>query len=388
MHRRDRGRDGRRADDERRRDRDRDRGQDRRAEWRGSDDRRGSASRAQPDDGRWAAREQHYDAQADPTKSPAAALAVRRGGPLIRYKRWANSAKRRLINQYAGGASVLVDLGCGRGGDIGKWHEARVGQVLALDLSSAQLDEAAMRERQQRPRAGRPAARIVWRQRSMVQPDLAADLRPQLSQMGANSGADAVAAMFALQYAFGSEAGADHLLSQVSALLRPRGIFFGTAPDADAIIAHLRTRGDGVESTLGPPDAPFTLRLKLIGEAARAAAGATASAPADSGAAVSANYLGSAKFGAELIFSLEDTVTAGSDADGATCSEYLLHKDELLRLGARHGLEPIEVEQMLPRPAAAHHGDRRGGPELSESEAAVAGLYFTFALRKVGGVVG
>ena len=66
-------------------------------------------------------------------------MAARNSGALIGYKKFANAVKRRQINAYCRGATLLVDLGCGRGGDLQKWQEAGVASVLALDLSAAQV---------------------------------------------------------------------------------------------------------------------------------------------------------------------------------------------------------------------------------------------------------
>ena len=51
-----------------------------------------------------------------------------------------------MINTYARRADVLVELGCGRGGDLSKWRDAGVHSVVALDLSASQLDDARGRE--------------------------------------------------------------------------------------------------------------------------------------------------------------------------------------------------------------------------------------------------
>jgi mRNA (guanine-N7-)-methyltransferase len=74
------------------------------------------------------------------------ALATRRSCVLYTYKRYANAVKRQLIISYARGANCLVDVGCGRGGDISKWRDACVKNVVATDLSAAQLEEARARE--------------------------------------------------------------------------------------------------------------------------------------------------------------------------------------------------------------------------------------------------
>ena len=301
----------------------------------------------------WAERETHYDAQAnDPQQSRAAALAKRKGGALYKYKLFANAVKRRMYGAYARGAPAIVELGCGRGGDISKWRDARVRRVIALDLSSAQLDEARRREGQGGGRGGGGkggggGTQIEWRHASMLQPDLAASLRPRLPE----GGAAAVVSQFAVHYAFESEASASALLAQVAALLRPGGVFFGAAPDGDAILRAIAADGDG--RTLQRDG--LLLRLEGAGDDAAAA--------------------GASEFGRLLLFSLQDTVTAGSEHDD--CTEFLLHRAALVRLAAKHGLVPVELESM----AASAAEPASAATALDAAQRYVAALYFTFAFR-------
>ena len=68
--------------------------------------------------------ESHYDGQANLSVPRGAYMQQRKSGPLIKYKEFANSVKRRMYAEYAQGVSSLVDLACGRGGDISKWRDA------------------------------------------------------------------------------------------------------------------------------------------------------------------------------------------------------------------------------------------------------------------------
>jgi len=181
----------------------------------------------------------------------------------------------------------------------------------------------------------------------MLQPDLAAALRPRLPA----DGAAAVVSQFAVHYAFETEASASALLAQVAALLRPGGVFFGAAPDGDAILRAIATDGDG--RTLQRDG--LLLRLEGAGDDAAAA--------------------GASEFGRLLLFSLQDTVTAGSEHDD--CTEFLLHRAALVRLAAAHGLVPVELESM----AASAAEPASAATALDAAQRYVAALYFTFAFR-------
>ena len=325
------------------------------------------------------AEERHYDAQANQHVSRESALATRNAGVLIKYKKHANAVKRRQVDQYAGGANLLVDLGCGRGGDINKWCSSNIGNVVAMDLSSLQLSEA-RRRADQDPSCRKGSTAITWLHASMLQPDLLEFLRPKLSEL-----ADAVTVQFAIQFAFGSEETASRVLGVASSLLRDGGTLFGVAPDASAILELLDSKGVSTphavsdatdaggshtrEVHLKPPAHPYSLLLQLPEGGRRT------------------------DFGTPLLFSLEDTVTAGSVDD--ECTEFLLFRDTLVRLAARHGLRPIEMESLAD--AAVWRGGKGGGGKggggkgsgggngLGPDERLVAGLYFTFAFVKDGG---
>ena len=272
--------------------------------------------------------EVHYDAQAGHHRSRGEALAVRNAGALIAYKKFANAVKRRMISEYSPGAALLVDIGCGRGGDISKWRDAKVQHVVAMDLSDAQLREAKTRE--MRDRASSTV--IDWVHGSMMSPDLKALLRSAAPR--APSQADAVAAMFALQYAFGCAENASQVVAASAAMLSEGGVFFGVAPDANTILHFLETDATGggasnarqyatvkqgsceassshaaadasdvcrsmkSEVHLKPPVFPFSLLVRLL--SGRHASGGSAD-----------------EFGSELLFSLEDTVRANLSPDSS-----------------------------------------------------------------------
>lgn len=52
------------------------------------------------------------------------ALRARAAGPGAPLKRFHNDIKRKLISRFARDAGCLLDLACGRGGDIWKWIDA------------------------------------------------------------------------------------------------------------------------------------------------------------------------------------------------------------------------------------------------------------------------
>jgi 2-polyprenyl-3-methyl-5-hydroxy-6-metoxy-1,4-benzoquinol methylase len=98
----------------------------------------------------------HYDAHAKtPVGSRKDALRQRQQGPAIQLKKFHNDVKRELINTYSRGSRRLLDLACGRGGDLNKWADADIREVVGVDLSPKEIDEAKRRYQQLRVRARR-----------------------------------------------------------------------------------------------------------------------------------------------------------------------------------------------------------------------------------------
>ena len=57
----------------------------------------------------------------------------------------ASTSRRRYRRRFASGAGSLLDLACGRGGDIWKWLDAGIARVKGVDLSPGEIEEARKR---------------------------------------------------------------------------------------------------------------------------------------------------------------------------------------------------------------------------------------------------
>lgn len=60
-------------------------------------------------------------------------------------QRFHNDIKRKLINKYGSECSNLIDLGCGKGGDIHKWIDNNIKKVIGYDINEDYLKEARKR---------------------------------------------------------------------------------------------------------------------------------------------------------------------------------------------------------------------------------------------------
>ena len=219
----------------------------------------------------------YYDKRVSEAPSRAA------GSPL---KSFHNAAKRELLVRFAG--SSLLDLACGRGGDIHKWRVAGVRSALGLDASAASVDEA---RRRFEATGGDEDYTFETR-------DLRHAFRPPHAF-------DTVTCMFALQYFFGTEASARAVFETVASSLAPGGHFVGIVPDATRVVEVLRANDgkvdDGVASMRALWDGPTR------------------------------------PFGSEYAFGVSGTIVDSSNV------EFLVFKNVVTALARAHGLEPVDI---------------------------------------------
>ena len=219
----------------------------------------------------------HYDQHATKTMTRE----ERAAGPSAPLKMYHNSIKRHLITTFASDASTLLDVACGRGGDLHKWDTAKIKHVHGIDISPGEIEEAKRRY-----------ASGTWKHTTCdfhVSSTLA-------TKDWFFKEYDVVSCMFALHYFCGSEKTLDHVLRNVSASLKPGGYFIGTVPDGARVVTAIP----------GP-----MLRIQPF-------------------------WTGAARpFGCAYLCDIADTVTSGGSI------EYLVDEASLVALAAQHGLRPV-----------------------------------------------
>lgn len=153
---------------------------------------------------------------------------------------------------------LVLDLGCGKGGDLGKWQQAphNVDLLVGIDPAEVSIDQA--RERytemvQRGGRGGRGGFRGGGREKETFHAEFFAQDAfgksianiPIIRDVGFDTGApgsrrggggfDVVSMMFCMHYAFESEAKARGMLQNVAGSLKKGGRFLGTIPNSDVI---------------------------------------------------------------------------------------------------------------------------------------------------------
>ncbi|XP_078433120.1 mRNA capping enzyme family protein isoform X2 [Wolffia australiana] len=172
----------------------------------------------------------HYSARANRT------LEEREASPIIHLKKLNNWIKSVLIQLYARPGDAVLDLACGKGGDLIKWDKARIGYYVGIDIAEGSIEDCRARyngeadQQMRRKKIGFPARLFCGDCFEARLDQILADDSPF----------DLCSCQFALHYSWSTETRARRALENVSALLRPGGTFIGTMPDANVIIKKLR----------------------------------------------------------------------------------------------------------------------------------------------------
>lgn len=168
----------------------------------------------------------------------------RKSSPLAALRAFHNRVKFDLITRHTSRGGSLLDVACGRGGDLGKWRAAGLAYVLAFDASGDSVDEARRRHS------------VSYRS---VPVDFLC-----LTTFGTDEAAvvsdepfDAVSCMFAMHYFWGAR---DVFLENVARALKPGGVFFGIVPDGDKVLRFSNARSEVCRVDLAG-DGTYTMRL-------------------------------------------------------------------------------------------------------------------------------
>lgn len=127
-------------------------------------------------------------------------------------------------DRAARGRLDVLDLGCGKGGDLWKWSSHRLRSYHGLDGSEKCIEEARQRY-----------SKILATGRSLLPASFECrDLCCDGFGIGSQS-IDIATAQFFVQYCFETEATCTHFFSEVVRVLRVGGILVGIVPDGDRI---------------------------------------------------------------------------------------------------------------------------------------------------------
>lgn len=171
-----------------------------------------------------------------------------------------NFLKSVLVGRYVPRGKVILDIGCGRGQDIKKHAYATPSRVICVDVSERSLWECHARWRRNNypfeacfiqddccsPAFLRDIEMVFYRdaaERRKGQRRKAVESARVTTGPSGQNMVDVVSCQFACHYAFYSEESARQFADNVCRVLRPGGLFMGTAPLGEAV-TRLLERGN------------------------------------------------------------------------------------------------------------------------------------------------
>ncbi|KAI6220138.1 MRNA cap guanine-N7 methyltransferase [Aphelenchoides fujianensis] len=253
---------------------------------------------------------QHYNA------IPNAGTQARESSKIYHMRNFNNWVKSMVIGDFLerlkqeGCPSARVlDLCCGKGGDLLKWKIGGIKEIVMTDVADVSLEHARERYHETRGRMQRDRQKPF--DAAFITADLGADRLVDRFEP-ADRQFDLTSCQFAIHYSFQSEPRAWQFLRNATERLRPGGYFIGTMPDARQILNLICNKG---ENNCYEND---VCRVDLTDKS------------------VDLKTTRPPLFGAQLYFALDQVVN---------CPEYLAYFDLLQRMLADCQMELVYVKR-------------------------------------------
>lgn len=150
-----------------------------------------------------------------------------------------NFVKSVLLGKYLTPGCSVLDIACGKGGDMNKFKSSNIGLYVGMDVAEKSLEDAISRYN---GGGGRPAMPFTahFYHGDCFAVDVDRCLPPAL-------GFDVVSCMFAIHYGFGNYERARQALRNAAGRLQPGGHFVGTTTDANVLRSKLRAAAPALE---------------------------------------------------------------------------------------------------------------------------------------------
>lgn len=285
-------------------------------------------------------------------------------------RKFHNYIKMTLIIQYCSktNAKNLLDIACGRGGDLQKWLNDRLNlkYILAFDNHSESIysstskgdtfDGAIARFKNIKKHYTKKMPFINFQHLNILD----TNILQKLNVIDSRKIYDIVSCQFAMHYFAKTEETLNHVLSVVSEKLKKGGMFIGTATD-----------GDYIKNILNNGDVNIPL-LTLVKQ-------------------LNSNYL--------FYINTENENKSASkskisnlrknyfEVQGVS-SEFYLFKETLIKLAQKNGLELVEIKSFYEWYSGDNSGGNSGGnsgyngPEMTPYEMIISFLNFSFVFIK------
>lgn len=236
---------------------------------------------------------------------------ARKNSRIFHLRNFNNWIKSMLIKEYTqklqnskqthSGLKVL-DMCCGKGGDLLKWRKANVSHLICADIAGTSVEQCKSRYEENKMKSRDNRNKIFSCE--FITADCTRErLRSKYSDVTMKL--DLVSCQFSFHYSFESLPQVETMLQNAAECLRAGGYFIGSIPDSADIIRRLRDSDSKIYQN-------SLFRIELC---------------------VDEPY---PLFGAKYNFYLEGVVD---------CPEFLVHFPTLIKLAARAGLKFVHRER-------------------------------------------
>lgn len=148
--------------------------------------------------------------------------------PILKLRNFNNAIKYMLIEKYTRPGNVVLELACGKGGDLRKYGNVGISQFIGIDISNASIQEAHKRYKSMK----NLNYQVILITGDCFGESLGVAVEPFPE---CRFPCDVVSTQFCLHYAFETEAKARRTLLNVTKSLKVGGFFFGSIPDSEFI---------------------------------------------------------------------------------------------------------------------------------------------------------
>jgi SAM-dependent methyltransferase len=135
-------------------------------------------------------------------------------------RRFHNNIKRDLIQRYAKNAVNLLDLACGKGGDLQKWNDNNIKNVVGYDINTESIDIANLRKQEFKNLKTKVSFNVL---------DLSNNI------VTGNKNFDVITSMFAFHYFFKNNDTFETIMTTIEQNLKSNGFFIGTFFDGETL---------------------------------------------------------------------------------------------------------------------------------------------------------
>lgn len=141
----------------------------------------------------------------------------------INMRKFHNSIKKELYDKYANGVNNLLEIAVGKGGDLSKWVNNNVKQIIGYDIDSDSITEAKRRVKEYNGK-GKDI------QIELYTLDLSSNEIPEAKEKF-----DIVSAQFSFHYFFKTKETFETVMKSINNNIRRGGYFIGTLFDGESI---------------------------------------------------------------------------------------------------------------------------------------------------------